>query len=218
MPVLTNTGRRVGGYIIGESAGADGPYYSRESVTLAEGADYVPGMVLARHLVGDAISAVKSGGNTGTGTLVLDAIPILSGAESGTYQVRFVAPGEFRVTDPDGRISGVYGIGGDDEDEATVDRHVKFTLTQGATAFVIGDGFDVTVTGVVKYSPLTSGEQPAAICFGAYDAAEADVTGVVNVRHTTVNGHELVWPEGYTDDQIKGAAAKLAELGIVVRY
>lgn len=46
MAPLTDTGRRAGGYIVGEAAGADGPYYSRESVTYLTGAVYEPGMVL----------------------------------------------------------------------------------------------------------------------------------------------------------------------------
>lgn len=125
--VLTDTGRRVGCYIVDEGDGATGPHFSRDNVTLLTGAEYVPGMVLGK----------------------------------------------------------------------------------------------VTASG--KYAPLNEAgadgtEAVAGICYGFYDATDADVKGVATVRRAAVNGHELVWPGTYDAANIAAAEAALAELGIVVRY
>lgn len=95
---------------------------------------------------GSAASAAKSGGNTGGGTLTLDATtPVLAGAKVGVYTVRCIAAatdsGTFRVTDPDGFVIGDVAVG------ATFANDIKFAIADGAPDFVVGDGFDITVSG-----------------------------------------------------------------------
>ncbi len=85
-------------------------------------------------------SAAKAGGNTGTGTVSAGPTVQAANASNGVYQVRFTDATHFNVVDPNGRqlqpgtTAAAYldGIG--------------FTITAGGTAFVAGDGFDVTVT------------------------------------------------------------------------
>lgn len=107
--------------------------------------------------IGTAASAAKSGGNTGNGTLTMDGTtPVLAGAKAGVYTVRCIAAatnnGTFRVTDPDGFVLGdivmAAGAGAFEND-------IKFALADGSTDFIVGDGFDVTVTA-------TSVEVPGA--------------------------------------------------------
>lgn len=93
----------------------------------------------------EAASAAKAGGNTGTGTLTLDATtPVLPGAKPGVYTVRAIAAasnsGTFRVEDPDGNVIGDVAVG------ATFSDDVKFVIADGGTDFIVGDGFDITVT------------------------------------------------------------------------
>lgn len=129
--VFTDTGRRVGAYIIGEAAGADGgPGYSREQVTFAEGAEIVPGMVLGQLTADD------------------EYVPLAAAAAD----------------------------------------------------------------------PATGSHVVAGIAYGFYDATEAAARGVITKRRTTVSGHELVWPAGYTDNQKAAAIEALADLGIIVRF
>lgn len=67
--ILTDNGRRVGAYIVGEGAGADGgPGYSRENVTFAEGAEYVPGMVLGRLANGTYVPLAAAAADPATGS------------------------------------------------------------------------------------------------------------------------------------------------------
>lgn len=89
-------------------------------------------------------SAAKSGGNTGTGALTMDATtPVLSGAVDGVYTVRCITAatdsGTFRVTAPNGTVLGDVAVG------ATFANQVKFAIADGGTDFIVGDGFDITV-------------------------------------------------------------------------
>jgi hypothetical protein len=89
------------------------------------------------------------GANTGTGTLTLDATaPLQAKAKLGTYAIvitrAFAAEGTvagaFEVYDPDGYLLGTATIGD------TWSKHIKFVLVEdGATKFVVGDAFDVTL-------------------------------------------------------------------------
>jgi hypothetical protein len=78
-----------------------------DTVTIKSGADLVRGTVLGQITIAAATSAAKAGGNTGTGTLVVDVTtPVLANALPGIYTVRCVAAGAdvgtFEVKDPTG--------------------------------------------------------------------------------------------------------------------
>jgi hypothetical protein len=215
--VLTE-GRYSGEFIVSE----DERGLSREQIVIAAGANLDPGTVLGRIIAGSATAAAKAGGNTGNGAFTMDpTTPVKAGAKIGVYTVRAIAAATnaatFQVEDPEGFVLGTVATGG------TFDDDIKFTVADGATDFVVGDGFDVTVTaGTGKYVRLdpsgNDGRQIAAgILYHAAAAASADVKTVAIVRLAQVNAAELVWPVGISNPAKAAALAQLAELNIVAR-
>ena len=210
-------GRHDGGFLVSESRG----HRSRDRGTLSGAATIPAGQVLGRKVGGTAAAAAKAG-NTGNGTFTLDATtPVVGNAQPGVYVVRCTTAaangGTFRVFDPTGDVIGDVAVG------ATFNDQIKFVIADGATDFVVGDEFDVTVSALSKaYVPLsltaTDGSQVAsAISFANVDATLADQTGTVVTRDCEVNGFELFWPTGASANQISAGTAQLAALGIIVR-
>jgi hypothetical protein len=83
-------------------------------------------------------------GNTGNGTIT--AAPAIVGApKEGVYMITFIAAaansGTFQVEDPDGIIIDIGTVG-----VAWAKVPAAFTIADGATDFVVGDQFTVTVT------------------------------------------------------------------------
>jgi len=99
-----------------------------------------------------AASAVKaSGANTGNGTFVLDGTtPVLANAVPGVYTLRNIEAvtngGKFQLLDPTGKSLGTYIIVAGAGGTITISDQIKGVLTDGSTDFVVGDGFDITVT------------------------------------------------------------------------
>ena len=158
-----------------------------EGITLKAGANYVRGTVLEETVFGTAASAVKSGGNTGNGTLTLDATtPTLFGALPGVYTVRLIAAatnaGTFRVTAPNGVVLGDVTVG------QTFSNHIKFATTDGATDFAVGDGFDITVTAVApsaqKYQKVTADIRARLVLLEDVDATSTDRASVAAATGT----------------------------------
>lgn len=89
-------------------------------------------------------SAAALGTNTGNGAM--GAITVSAGARHGNYTLTIVEPGAnvgtFVVTDPDGiqvgdgAVASAFSAGG-----------LAFTLADGATDFVAGDSFTISVIG-----------------------------------------------------------------------
>lgn len=151
-------------------------------ITLLTGQNLLRGAVLGKITIGAATAAAKAGGNTGNGTLTMDATtPIRPGAKVGVYKVRFVATatnnGTFVVHDPDGYQIGeivmAAGAGAFDDD-------LKFAIADGSTDFAINDGFDITVAaGSGKYvlslaAAIDGSQVPDAILAEDTDASAAD--------------------------------------------
>ena len=198
--------------------------YCREGVTIlaGDGADRTLdiGTVIGRRLFGAPTSA-RTG--TGTGTLTLDATtPLLSGAKVGTYTVTCIAAaangGTFRVTDPDGHVLGDVAVGG------TFASAVKFTIADGATDFIVGDSFTVTVPEgdlkavAIDFDALDGTQIAAGVmasCTTAPDGIDADGSAVV--RGALVNEAQLLWPDGATTPQKAAALAQLKSAGILPR-
>lgn len=195
--------------------------FSRAAAVVASGSGkVVTGTVMGRVTVGAATSAAKSGGNTGNGTLTLDATtPVLSTARAGVYTARCIAAagngGTFRIEDPSGVVLGDVAVG------ATWSEQIKLVIADGSSDFVVGDGFDITVAvGSRKVKPLnfaaTDGTQNAdCILHVGVDATSADVETAVNVRDTQVIDNQLIWPAGATTNQKSAAMAQLAAKGII---
>lgn len=177
------------------------PATSLEEVVIASGSGVVEtGTVLGpTGSTRTAASAAKVGGNTGNGTLTLDATtPVLVGAKAGVYSARLVTAatngGTFRVEDPDGNVIGDVAVGGTFSDD------IKFATADGSTDFAVGDGFDITVSAASSVGPKL---KPVAVSDDTYrsaraifawgeghatkvDATSADVTVVAVRRNATV--------------------------------
>lgn len=194
--------------------------WTRQKRTITGAASLLLGTVLAALTVGAASSAAKTGGNTGNGTLTLDATaPKLAGVTPGVYAVRCITAaangGTFRVEAPNGVVLGDVAVGDTFADQ------VKFVIADGAADFIVGDGFDITVAaGSGKYQAIdfagTGGaEKAVAVLAEDVDASLADQPGIVIARGAVVNSSALVWPAGATTDQKNAALAQLEALGIV---
>lgn len=198
---------------------------SREAIVVKSGQNLKACAVLATIMSGTVASAAKSGGNTGNGTFTLDATtPLLLGAKLGVYTLRCIAAatnnGTFRLEDPDGVVLGDIVMAGG---AATVAEQIKGALADGGTDFVVGDGFDITVTVAtekeVEYNPAgTDGSQIATgILYGAINATSADTRGVAYKRDCEHNADIVVWKTGITATQKAKGTADLKRRGIILR-
>lgn len=201
--------------------------YGREVQTLTGLAGRI-GMVLAKRTI-DATAAntttAADGSNTGNGTITKDATtPVLAGAMPGIYRVVFIQPvtnlGTFQVFRPDGTYVGDGVVG------TAFSTEVKFVINDGATDFVAGDGFTITVpAGDGKLVHCVNDPQPNGthvpwgILLEDVDASAADSSCVVMRRGpATFRDKGLVWHSSVDNDTKK--AAKLAILearGIITR-
>lgn len=205
--------------------------YCREVVTIASGAGVVEiGTPLGKIGAAAATAAAKSGGNTGTGTFVIDATtPTLAGAKVGIYTLRCITAvtngGVFRLEDPDGIVLGDFTIPAGPGGAVTIAERIKGVLTDSGTDFIVGDGFDITVAaGSFKYVPVNpagnDGRQVAdALLLQKVDATSADKQVVVLARGPAeISNLGIVWPTA-VDDAAKKAnvIAQLGTKGIVTR-
>lgn len=182
------------------------------SITLASGQSLARGTVLGQITLGAASSAAKVGGNTGNGTLVLDATtPILAFAIAGVYTVRAIQVGTnlavFAVVDPRGVALGNVVISGSGS-SATFANRIKFAITDGATDFALGDGFDITIAaGNGKYvqslaAALDGSQTPDLILADTTDASAGDKTTVAYVNGSFIEAG-LILGAGHTLDSIR---------------
>ena len=90
-------------------------------------------------------AGAAAGGNTGDGTITGSPTTGAS-VKVGVYKIVCIEPaanaGKFTVHDPDGIVLGVATVGV----AFSTGSHVTFTIADGATDFVSGDLFNVTVT------------------------------------------------------------------------
>lgn len=213
MTVLTE-GQHTGEFLVTEANGS----LSRETVTVLSGQNLKAGHVLGKVAVGTATGAAVSG-NTGNGTI--GAVSAGATAKAGVYTATCIEPaangGTFTVEDPDGVNVGTAVVG------TAFAGPVVFTIADGATDFVAGDRFTITVaagSGKYKeYNPAnTDGSQTAvAILYAAVDATAADTEGVVIARHAEVNAAELVWFSGADANQKSAGLAQIKTNDIVAR-
>lgn len=194
-------------------------------VILASGAVYLAASVLGLVTLGGAAAAVKaSGANTGNGTFVLDpATPLLAKAKVGTYTLRCTAAaangGTFRLEDPDGLVLGDVVLPGNAGGSVVVAEQIKGTITDGAADFVVGDGFDVTVSAAAPVNGLpraklaaaaaTDGSQnPSVVLAYTVDATGSDTEALAYETGDFVK-EQLVLGAGLTVDGVHDALRKL---------
>lgn len=205
----------VGDVVVFEVA----PQWSREIVRLKAGNAVAIGQVLARIGGASPTSAVKTGGNTGNGTLTLDATtPVLSGVKLGVYAVRFTSATAYTVEDPDGFAigNGVNGTAFSDD--------LKFVTAAGGTAFIAGDGFDIMVWDAadtfvpLNLSGVDGSQIPAAVAIEDKELSNSTEQKLAVVaRGAVIDSSMLIWPAGATAGQIANGLAALKKLGLVPR-
>lgn len=175
-------------------------------------------------IVGDSftISVVASTVTfSGTGNGTMGAITLGATVKPGVYRVVFVEPntnlGSFYVEDPDGVTVGTGVVG-----TAFTGGGLTFTIADGATDFVSGDRFTITLAaGSGKWRPVSAtavdGSQYAAgVLLSAVDATSADVNAVAITRHAQVLDTAMSFGS-LTNNQKATAQAQLKALGIVTR-
>lgn len=198
---------------------------SRETGTLlaGSGSDRAMdlGTVIGCRLLGDITIGAKQGGNTGTGALGTASRG--AHAKVGTYVVTCIETaangGRFQVVDPDGyRLSdALVGV-------AYAGPQVNFTIADGGTDYVVGDGFAVTIAkGDGKWVQLdpeaTDGSQLAhgVLTIPATAPDGADVPAQAVTRLATIIEAGLVWPAGISDQAKAAALARLEGKSVFTR-
>jgi hypothetical protein len=166
-------------------------------------------------------ASVANGGNTGNSTS--SAVTCTGYAPMlGDYKVSIVEPGAnvgtFLVEDPSGKeighgaVAAAFSAGG-----------ISFTLADGATDFVSGDQFVITVAaGTGKWKPwdpanVDGSQVVAGVLYGYRDATSADKAAVAVTRAAEVNASELIWPTGANAAVIAAGVAGLKSIGILAR-
>jgi hypothetical protein len=217
MATQTSTIVRAGGFMVSEAA----HFRAREKAVVLSGQNLKAGHVLGSVLVSATASSAARSGNTGNG--VMGAVTPGNGAVRGQYTLTVIEPaanaGTFEVADPRGNVVGTGTVG-----VAYSAGGLAFTLADGATDFVAGDGFTITVVDgtlkVKEYNPSnTDGSQRVyGILWDAVDASAADVPGAAVVRACEINQEELTWFSGATSGQKTAALAFMRDtLGIIPR-
>jgi Bacteriophage lambda head decoration protein D len=147
----------------------------KRTLLSGEGA-LVRGTVLGKVTVGAAASAPFAG-NTGNG--VMGAVTTGANSKPGIYNVLIIEPGAnvgtFLVEDPDGNIVGRGTVA------VAFAGPINFTLADGATDFISGDGFQITVAaGTGKFrkavaANVDGSQRPLEILLEDADSTAADV-------------------------------------------
>ena len=211
------------------------PDYSREAVTLLAGDGgerrVDVGTILANLVEPSSATAVVSAdaGNTGDGALAMETTAVTSAAREGVYVAVCIEPavdgGTFDVQDPDGKSIGTATVG------AVFGKQVRFTISDGATDFVAGDRFEISVARasaasnagkVVAWDPDASDGSQVIWGIALNEATAPDgqdlVGGLVGLRRLSlVKERGIAWPAGITDRQKALAVEALEALGMVVR-
>ncbi len=219
MPVQTES-KRLGDWLKWE----EDNQYSRDVVTVLAGSGseraLTTGMVLGRVTKGSAVGAAVSG-NTGNGTITA-APAVGQAAKPGVYRIVCIEPatngGKFSVEDPDGILVGIAAVG------TEFAAHLTFTIADGATDFVAGDAFTITVAagsgkvGQIDFASTAGADAACGLLTEDTTAPDgADRSAVAVVRNAIVSANGIAWPAGATTDQKNAAIAQLKSLGILVR-
>lgn len=159
-------------------------------------------------------------GNTGDG--VMGAVTVSAGVKVGAYKLVIVEPGtnvgNFIVLDPDGIF-----VGQGDVAAAFSAGGLAFTLADGSTDFVAGDGFTITIgAGDGKYVAYDDdnpdgSDTAAGILYAAVDATSADQDAVLIARLAEVASGLLVWAATNDAGDQAAGLVDLAARNIVAR-
>lgn len=149
-----------------------------DSVLITGAAALLRGSVLGAAVTA-ATAVAAAGANTGNG--VMGAVTASGPVQEGKYKLQVVKAvanaGDFEIVDPRGVLVGIGSVAA-----AFNQGGLAFTLADGATDFIVGDSFTITVSALtVKYklaaaAAVDGSQVPVAILADAADATSADVT------------------------------------------
>jgi hypothetical protein len=176
-----------------------------EHIVLLSGQNLARGTLLGK--IATAGASETHVGNTGNGVMTLDAsTPVKANAKAGVYRATLITAaangGVFRVEDPDGFVLGDVAVG------ATFDDDIKFVIADGATDFIVGDAFSVTVApGSGKYvkslAAATDGSQiPDCVLVHDTDASAGDKETVA-YKGGWFNESRVTYGAGHTADSVR---------------
>lgn len=147
------------------------------SITLLSGQNLDRGAVLGKTATAGTIAATADAGNAG-GTGTMGSLSVGAAAKEGRYRVVCVEPatnaGKFLVIDPNGVEVGTATVA------VAFTGPINFTIADGATDFISGEGFSVDVSAVtfkhkLSAAAATDGSQvPDLILAVACDATAGD--------------------------------------------
>lgn len=193
--------------LLGDHPSVDWP------ITLAAGESLLRGHVLGRIASGTA-AAVAGDGNTGNG--VFGSVVLGAGALTGIYTVTCTAAatdaGTFAVVDPEGTAVGNMTVAVEFDSGG-----LTFTLADGATDFIVGDLFTITITAGVGEckgfdADSSDGTQTAKLILAEdVDATSANKNTIAYI-HGGFQVRGLRWDDE-TNDKATGLA-QLAAAGI----
>lgn len=185
-------------------------YASRKLVTILAGAGTLKaGLILGSILLGDLSQAYA-----GTGNGTLTALAAKDKTVPGDYILECVEAasngGRFKVVAPDGTRLDDAIVG-----SAYANDHLAFQINDGATDFVVGDTFTVTVAkGSLKFKGGTSGavdgtQHGAAILLDDVDASGVDDVPNVRVLYREADvGSDAILYDASADNADKKAALR----------
>lgn len=217
---LTEDRRTTAHYIVSEASNI---YRSREQVMITGNAALKAGTVLGRLTAAsaEAVAAADPANAGGTGALTLANPATGADVKEGEYTIVCIEPatngGKFRVEDPEGNEVGTATVG------QAFTKQVKFTIADGATDFIAGEKFTVTVEtvpgayGALDLSAANGLKKAAAILFEGCDPSDGDVRRVITARDSEVRESALIWPVGITATQKQNAFDQLRAFGIIGR-
>ncbi|NWA24050.1 head decoration protein [Pseudomonas gingeri] len=224
-PLVEN--RHAAGFIVSLSNG----HQSIDGVTLAGG----HGRLQAGSVIGftsETFTATGAAvtGNTGNGTM--SGLAATAPAVAGIYTISMISDTEFMVTNPNGEPVPALGGTVDPEGGTVVtgpgtvgivfnSKGIGFLIAAGATAFIAGDGFTITVTdtggGWAPVTASSSGITQYGLLYGGVDTTNGDTRATAVVRYAEVNMAELVWDTSLTAAQQNAAALGLKTQGVISR-
>lgn len=184
---IKTEGVHAGEFLLSEANGSR----SRENVTICAGSGVVKaGTLIALITASNALTPTAQAGNTGNGTV--GSVTVATAAITGTYVLEITEAaangGKFEVLDPLGRVAGQGQVG-----QAFVGGGLTFTLSDGSTDFVVGDGFNLAVLAnlgdwtAYDDDGTDDGRRAAGgILFASVDATENDVRAAAVVRDAEV--------------------------------
>lgn len=203
-------GMRSDAFIPDQLIASNAPLIVTDNITIAAGQKLKRGAIIGRQSL-KTVAAVAASGNTGNGTV---AVSPGSAAEVGAYTLTATSATAFTLKDPNGTEVGTVTAG-----TAFTSNQLVLTVTAGATAFVAGDVFTLTVsaaagTYVLSVRTATDGSQnPAAVLVDDVDASAGAVSGS-GYFQAAVNASRISYDASWTVDDLKAA---LRGVGIFIK-